>query len=213
MSGLIVILGGLLVSLVHGVLPNHWLPFVLIGRAQSWELGKVFKTLATAGIAHMAVSGGIAMVILLFGVVLQPYIETIGHILSGIILLTAGIIYMIMDMTQKTHHHHEIHEEARRGMSDKNASLTLILSLALSPCEALIPVFVSAAAMVDMITLLILVVLSGVVTISAMALLSFLAWKGLAHMDFGRWASKERTIIGVTLIFTGILTVGVLLEG
>ena len=46
--------GGFVAAFLHAVLPTHWLPFVLVGRAQGWTLA---KTLATGGNLILAARG------------------------------------------------------------------------------------------------------------------------------------------------------------
>lgn len=206
MSHVVAILSAALVlSLVHSLLPNHWLPFVLMGRVQGWNERKMVKILCAAGAAHMAVAGAIAMVVLLIGAVLAPEIAHIGHLLPGIILFVAGVFYIWLDLMRPkhNHHHHEVHEAAEKGMSDKTAIVTLILTLALSPCEAMVPVFVAAAPSGDPVLLLAMVVMSSFVSLAVMTVLAVLAWRGIARFGFGRLAKWERLVIGSILTAIG----------
>ena len=197
------------VSMVHGLLPNHWLPFVLIGRAQSWNARRMLWVLAAAGAAHAAVSGAIAMVTLLLGVAVAGWIEPWADKLPAFILLAAGALYVLLDLLSgHGSHHHDIHEAADHGMSDKTAVATLVLTLALSPCEAMVPVFVSAAPTGDPVLLLALVVVSGATSLAVMSLLAMLAWRGSGHLRFGRLAHHERLVIGTLLLGMGLLVLG-----
>ena len=45
--------GGFVAAFLHAVLPTHWLPFVLVGRAQGWGMGRTLGAAAAAGIAHI----------------------------------------------------------------------------------------------------------------------------------------------------------------
>jgi hypothetical protein len=38
-----IIIGSLLLSLLHAVIPNHWLPVLAIGRKEGWTLNEVTK--------------------------------------------------------------------------------------------------------------------------------------------------------------------------
>jgi len=199
------------ISLIHGLLPNHWLPFVLIGRGQGWTMGRMLKILSAAGAAHIAVSAGIALLALTIGLVMAPFIESISHILPGIILLAVGLLYVWLDLTHHGHdhhRHHELHEAASHGLSERTATITLVLSLALSPCEAMVPIFVSAAPIGSVGLLLALVVISGIASLLVMIMLSSAAWRGMTRLDFGRFAHRERLIMGVTLTLLGVVTFG-----
>ncbi len=197
------------VSLIHGLLPNHWLPFVLIGRSQGWSMARMLKILSAAGVAHIAVSAGIAVLALSIGLVMAPLIEHVGHILPGVILIAVGGFYVVMDLTHHGHDHHrhrEIHEAASHGLSERTATVTLVLSLALSPCEAMVPIFVSAAPMGSGPLLLGLVVVSGIASLAVMLVLASLAWKGMTKLDFGRFSHQERLVMGGSLVVLGLIT-------
>lgn len=199
----------LVVSLVHGILPNHWAPFVLIGRSQEWSLRRTLRVLVMAGAAHMAVSGAFAMVLMLVGVAAAGSLQEWAERLPGAILVVAGLAYVVLDLASGPghhHHHHDVHDAASAGMSDKAAVTTLILTLALSPCEAMLPVFAGAAPLGDPTFLLGLVVLSGSVSLVLMAVLAGLAWGGARRLDFGRFAQHERLLMGAVLALIGAYT-------
>jgi len=42
------------VALLHVMIPTHWLPFVLVGRAQGWALGRVLSAAGAAAVGHIA---------------------------------------------------------------------------------------------------------------------------------------------------------------
>lgn len=204
-SGLLA--GALMLAAVHGVLPNHWAPFVLIGRAQGWRRRRMLWVLLMAGIAHTAVAAGLSMATLLLGVALADAIEPVAHLLPGVILIATGLVYVVLDSGRDAQHHHaDIHDAAKSGMSDRTATTTLILTLALAPCEAMLPVFISASPMGDATYLLTLAVLSGAASVAVMWVLAALAWSGARNLKFGWAAHHERLLVGVLLAVIGIAT-------
>ena len=48
-----IITGVLLISFLHAVIPNHWLPVVAIGRRQGWDLAETSRVTFIAGSAHV----------------------------------------------------------------------------------------------------------------------------------------------------------------
>ncbi len=202
-----------LISVVHGLLPNHWLPFVLVGRTQGWKTKTLMSVLVAAGAAHTAVAGAVALGLLLAGVAVREWVEPAAHVLPGVILVAAGLFFVVLDRLPGRHHHHDLHEAHRTGMPDSAAAVTLILSLALSPCEAMIPVFLSAVPRGDPVLLLGMVVLSGVATVMTMAVLALAAWRGARRLDFGRFAHLERSLVGLLLVGLGMASAAVGLWG
>ena len=41
--------GGFAAAFLHAALPTHWLPFVLVGRAQRWSLARNMAAVTAAG--------------------------------------------------------------------------------------------------------------------------------------------------------------------
>lgn len=197
-----------LMSVAHGLLPNHWLPFVLVARAQRWTARTMMTVLVAAAAAHTAVAGAVALLALVIGQSVRHILHPVAHILPGIIMVAAGLSFIGLDLASK-HHHSALHDAHARGMSDSAAATTLILSLALSPCEAMVPIFVAAAPRGDPLLLSIMVVTSGLASMAVMALLAYGAWQGAVRLEFGRYAHKERTIVGSLLLLMG-LALGVL---
>lgn len=48
-----IILGSLIISLLHSLLPNHWLPIVAIGRQERWTVSQVLTVTFWTGLAHV----------------------------------------------------------------------------------------------------------------------------------------------------------------
>ena len=47
------IIGSLLISLLHAVIPNHWLPILAIGKKEGWSLAETSRITFIAGMAHV----------------------------------------------------------------------------------------------------------------------------------------------------------------
>ena len=47
-----IITGSLIISLLHAVIPNHWLPVLAIGKKDNWTLQEVTKVTFIYGLAH-----------------------------------------------------------------------------------------------------------------------------------------------------------------
>jgi hypothetical protein len=55
------------VALVHAAIPTHWLPFVLVGRAQGWRLQRVLAAAAAAAVGHILTTSIVGVLILMAG--------------------------------------------------------------------------------------------------------------------------------------------------
>jgi len=55
------------IALTHAVMPNHWMPFVLIGRGQKWSLTKTIFITSIAGLGHSVATCILGSIIALIG--------------------------------------------------------------------------------------------------------------------------------------------------
>jgi nickel/cobalt transporter (NicO) family protein len=47
-----IVIGSLVLSLLHAVIPNHWIPVVAIARKESWSLSQTLQITFLSGLAH-----------------------------------------------------------------------------------------------------------------------------------------------------------------
>jgi hypothetical protein len=191
---------GLSVSILHAALPSHWLPFVLVGSAQKWEQRKILRIALIAGSGHVITTSilGIAAA-LMTGFVLTSLNLVLLPVTSGILIII-GSIYIVLGYRAKRaagkgHHHH---------VPDNATATSLILMLTLTPCEALIPIFLSANSF-NLESLLLFAVIISFATVGAILLLVFLTLKGYERIHSHWLERNDRIVVGSALIILGIL--------
>jgi hypothetical protein len=82
--------GGFVAAFLHAALPTHWLPFVLVGRAQRWSLMRVMTVAVTAGLAHIASTALVGSLIVAAGLALNAWIGGLLPHLSAAQLFIFG---------------------------------------------------------------------------------------------------------------------------
>ncbi len=142
------IIGGFALSIVHALIPNHWIPVVAISKSEQWSRNETTKFTMIIGSAHTVSSILIGIVIGLIGYKLSETLEFVTNIAAPLILVALGIIYVLLN---KGHHHHEnIHSEKIKKAS-KKSKLTVIISLGLamflSPCLEIEAYYFTAGAL------------------------------------------------------------------
>ena len=194
------LVGAIAISVLHAALPNHWLPFVLVGRAQKWDDKKILRISFLAGTGHVVMTGVFGIIAALVGGLILSSLDLLLLPVTSGILMVIGLIYVVLGYRAKKagaegHHHH---------VPDNATSLSLFLMLTFSPCEAMIPVFF-AASPYGLESLLFLVVVVSLATIGAMMLLVYLTMKGYERIH-SRWLEEnDRIVVGTSLILLGIL--------
>ena len=197
--------GGFVAAFLHAALPTHWLPFVLVGRAQRWSLGRVMAVAVTAGLAHIASTALVGSLIVAAGLALNAWIGGLLPHLSAALLFVFGAFYLARASLQEpitaTGPEADVPEPA---VSDRAAFWGLVLMMAVTPGEVLLPIYLSSATEgVMALALLTLSFAAG--TVLGMTLLAALASAGYSILRLERWARYEGAILGVALILIGFL--------
>lgn len=197
--------GGFVAAFLHAALPTHWLPFVLVGRAQRWSLMRVMTVAVTAGLAHIASTALVGSLIVAAGLALNAWIGGLLPHLSAALLFIFGAFYLAKASLQKpitaTGPEAEVPEPA---VSDRAAFWGLVLMMAVTPGEVLLPIYLSSATE-GVMALALLTVSFAAGTVLGMTLLAALASAGYSILRLERWARYEGAILGVALILIGFL--------
>jgi hypothetical protein len=213
-----ILLTGFAVAFLHGALPTHWLPFVLVGRRQGWATGRTLLVTALAGFGHVITTVVLGLLLVASGLAAG---ETLGRFvpyIAGGLLIALGLYYLANHSFAAARHNHHLPlfkrfhipeepgEERGPAMSDRSAVLGLVTVLTLSPCEAFLPVYLSGAPYGwEAFGLL-----SVVLTCAAVA--SMVGFAGLS-MAGARWLGlkaverSEGLVLGAALCALGVLVI------
>lgn len=201
------LLGGLVTAFLHAALPTHWLPFVLVGRAQRWSLATTLWSVLAAGLAHIAVTAVVGGLIVAAGLALDQWVAGVLPYVSAGLLFVLGLFYLtratLMKPVPASGPELETPEAA---VSQAAAFWGLVAVMAASPGEVLLPLYLSSAEEGLMVLALLTVVLA-VGTVLGMAVFTSLARAGASILKLERWARYEGAILGLALIGLGLLVV------
>ena len=207
-SLLLTLLGvGFVTAFLHAALPTHWLPFVLVGRAQRWSRGRVFGAVTAAGLAHIAVTAVVGGLIAAAGLALDNWIAGLLPHLAAVLLLVFGGFYLIRAMVRQPRlAGGPPLDEPEQAVSHKAAFWGLVAMMAVSPGEVLLPFYLAQAGD-GLAVLTALTVVFAVGTVLGMAVFTLLAWAGYSILRMERWARYEGALLGLALIAIGLLVV------
>ena len=189
------------IGVVHALAPDHWVPFVSIGRARQWSIPKMVGITFLAGVGHVGSSVLIGAIGMILGFSLTGLESAEGNrgAVAGLLLIGFGLAYAVWGLKQLRSHAH--------SDSDAGSSLavwTLIAIFVLGPCEPLIPLmFVSAThgwtAVIGVSALF------GVITIVMMIGQSLIVYLGLDFLRFNRNLNHHHghIIAGLVIAATG----------
>jgi hypothetical protein len=172
-------------------MPQHWLPFVLVGRKQGWKNSRVLGWLALGAMAHMISTIAIGLLVGYIGHSLNEQLEKLHGLIPGLILIAFGAGYFLSHF----HKHIEI--------TNRMAGSTLVLMLALSPCIAVAPFFLIVGPM-GLQTLVLMAALMALVSVTSMVIVGWLAAASMKKLRFNWLEHNESKVMGSLLVLLGI---------
>lgn len=183
-----------LISLLHSLLPSHWLCFSLVGRVQRWSMRRTVSIAAIAGGCHILATLALTLATrrAVSGLSLHEY----EHIVPVLLLSGLGAFYLIQQFMGRGHQHGR--DEGRLS------TLGLILLPTLSPCTAAIPFLLGAASSSTKL----LILAAGILAASTLAImlpLVALSTLGIEKLKLEILDRHEKTLIGILLIGLALL--------
>jgi len=193
--------GSILLSLLHAIIPNHWLPILAIGRKEHWSLKEILSITAVAGLSHVASTLLIGWTLVFFGWEVSKKFEGITPYIAPAVLIFIGIVFIYR------HHKHKHFHVADQEHQNSKMKMVMTLSFAMffSPCLEIEAYFLAASAQGVWWTALMSIVYA-VITLSGMLIWVTIAFRGLNKFNWHKLEHKAGIVAGATLIATGILT-------
>lgn len=197
-----IVIGSLIISLLHAVIPNHWLPVLAIGKKENWNLNETEKVTFIAGLAHVISTVIIGIFIGIIGIELSDTIKGFTQIIAPSILILIGFYFI----RQHYEHHHFHLQKQEIVKKPKNKIIAaLVLAMFLSPCLEIEAYFLVAGTK-GWWVLAVIALMYSIVSIAGMLLWIRFAYKGLLKLNWHKWEHNAGLISGGVLIVTGILS-------
>ncbi len=194
--------GSFTLSLVHAVIPNHWMPMVIIGKTEKW--GTVYTLFITfiAGVAHIISTILIGIFIGIFGYKLSQNFEILTKTLASLILIVLGVVYLIINF-KSGHKHEHLNDKSISPKTKFSIIFSLCVMMFLSPCIE-IEAYYFTAGIFGLKGILLVSIVYLIITPLSMLLLVFLSMKGIKKIKLHFFEHNEKSITGVLLIILGI---------
>jgi len=208
--------------------PDHYLPFVVMGKARNWSTAKTLLITFLCGIGHVGSSIviGITGIILGFGMRKLETLDAFRGNLAAWAFVTFGLVYFIWGIwkSQKVRNHKHVHSHSdgvlhihahhhsgdaihHHGHSNsKPVQITpwiLFTIFVLGPCEPLIPLLLYPAAEINAGVVVSVAAIFSFCTIATMMVIVFLALKGINLLPFSGLEKYMHAIAGATIFICG----------
>ena len=200
-----ILIGSILLSAVHALIPNHWLPLIAISRSEKWSIGETVNATLISGLAHTLSTVIIGVVIGFAGIRLSQNYAFFTRIAAPVILFLMGATYLIIGF--KHHHHHfDIHNDKAKNSRSKVAIiLSLSVAMFFSPCFE-IEAYFFQASLYGWAGVLLVSSIYVVATPAVMSVFVALGLKGIQHYNFHFLEHNEKQVVGIILILLAVLS-------
>jgi hypothetical protein len=201
----------------HAILPDHWVPLAVLGRARRYPLSEVARLSGLAGVAHVLLSIILGGVIIAIGLQFRSTVQSAQDTIIGGLLIATGLGLIVLELSGRGHrhdsdghghspdhgnHHHE-HAHDRRGIREL-AAVMVPFGAAASPDLTILPVFLAAAA-AGVATAIGSLLIFAAVTIGTIVGLTLGATRG-SYQIRGQWLDRwGNAVTALVLVVIGAL--------
>jgi hypothetical protein len=93
----VLIASAFMIGVLHSLAPEHWLPFVLLGRAQKWSASRLTAITGLAGLGHVSASLLIGAIGVFLGLATNQlkFLELNRGNIASFLLIGLGLAYVI----------------------------------------------------------------------------------------------------------------------
>lgn len=215
------------IGFLHTVFgPDHYLPFVMMGRARRWSLTKTGLITVICGMGHIISSIALGIIGIIFGIgvmklkVLEGFrgnIAAWGLIGFGLAYFIWGLRRMLKNKPHRHFHIHEgqdihshnhvhtcghVHVHDGKGKSDITPWILFTIFI-LGPCEPLIPILMYPAAKNNIMELIWVVVIFSAITIATMLGIVMITSFGINFVPLGRFERCSHALAGAAIFLCG----------
>ena len=197
-----ILAGAFLVSVAHAILPDHWLPLILISRAEKWSQAETLWITALVTIPHLVSTILLGLLVGLIGFRLSATYEALMEIVAPAMFVLIGLIYVYRNYKAEGHHH-GADISSLDDRSKRKVVALMATALFFSPCVPMGSYFfivgtegVTGLALVSIIYI--------VVTLGVLLLMVALGRRGVERIQWHFLEHNENLITGLVLIVLGL---------
>lgn len=201
--------------------PDHYLPFVAIGRAKNWSWSKTIMWTLICGSGHVwsSVLLGLGGGLLGWSLSKINWLESIRGGMAGWALMVFGMAYGAWGLVQahrnKTHKHFELDEKevyvfehkhgevVPREQRHKVTPWVMFIIFVLGPCEPMIPLLYFPAAKHSWYEMLLLILVYTLITLATMVFMVSVCRSGISLLNTEKLERYMHALGGLTIFLCG----------
>ena len=195
--------GTIMLSLLHGLIPSHWLPVLALKEKFGWQGSKTVRIAAMAAFAHSLSTFLLGVFLGLFSLSLSEKLNSYTRWVIPVLLIAIGLYFIIQH-----HRHHHFHIAENQKLENAGATQVvtlLVFMMFLSPCLEIEAYFLMAGTY-GWLMILTVGLLYTIVSVLGITFWVYLAQKGLHRFNWHRLEHNAGLVSGGILILTGIIS-------
>ena len=213
------LIAAFIISVLHGFIPGHWLPFLALAKKLGWSKSTTLKYTGLAAIAHAV--GTVVVGLIIAQITMLGLHQNTNQIdgnsvnSSAISLFNTGIpfetfgasimILLGIYFLYRHHKHHHFHFPEKANESESRWALgAILLALFLSPCMEIEWYFATLAPMGWPVIWLLVLVYAVTTWLSMMGGV-WIGFKGLERWNSHRLEHSTGLITGIVMILSGLM--------
>ncbi len=223
------------IAFLHTLIgPDHYLPFVALGKARGWTARKMALVTIGCGLGHSVGSIVLGLIGISLGFALNSMevIEGLRGDIAAWALMSFGLLYLIWGLRkahlEKAHSHYHVHADgtahshlhthqtSHAHVHDEKANTTrlriapwsIFIIFVLGPCEPLIPLMLYPAATASVLGMTLVVGTFVLVTVTTMTAVAMAVFNGLSFIPANTLQRYTHAIAGGTIATCGFAIVG-----
>ncbi len=193
----------IIVSVLHAIIPSHWLPLLAIAKKNNWQKNETLKVAFYMSLAHVFSTLILAALVSQIGIAVNHQLEEKFSIIAPIILIAMGLFFIYRHYK---HHHFHINEAAlQKNDSKVKVIVSLVVMMFFSPCLEVETFFFSAAPYGAWFVITIGLIYA-IISILGIIIWVAIALAGVQRFNWHKIEHNAGLFTGFTLILCGILT-------
>ena len=197
--------------------PDHYLPFIVMGKARNWNMSKTLWITFLCGLGHVGSSIAIGAIGIALGLGVKKLliVESFRGDLAAWAFIAFGFIYFLWGMWKalkgKPHKHVHLHTNGsmhvhEHGHGEKPVNLTpwiLFTIFVLGPCEPLIPLLMYPAAKTHIGAVALVAIVFSIITITTMMGIVVLTMRGINFLQMKVLEKYMHALAGAAICLSG----------
>jgi len=215
------------IGFLHTLLgPDHYLPFIVMAKANRWSKIKTAWITILCGIGHVGSSVVLGMIGIAFGIAVShlQFLESFRSNIAAWLLIGFGLVYFIWGVRQailnKPHTHQHIHQNGTvhshththaaehvhvHDQEKKNMTPWILFTIfVLGPCEPLIPILMYPAAKNSIGGTILVAGVFSIITILTMVSIVFVSLFSINLLPTKTLERYMHALAGAAILLSGL---------